>query len=310
MKLRKASLGKPVSALPLKTKIFQRVEPYLYLLPALSMLILFTYYPFITNVIHSFFTVDRFRRVRAFAGLRNYSRVLTDDSFLQAVGNTFIYVLATVPISIVIGFALALLAKKKTRFSVVYETLFALSMAISIAVIAMIFQLAYNPSMGAINQLFGLSISWLSDPSTALLSLIIIQIWSNIGYNFLFMFSALRALPEDVMESSRMDGAVRSRLLFQIIIPLVSPTLLFLLMSGIAHAMTSASLVLILTTTHGATGQPGGATEVIMSFIYGRAIMGTNFNVAYAATTVGFVLSSIVMALALVLDRKKVSYDV
>jgi len=273
------------------------------------MLILFTYYPFIKNFFLSFFIVDRFREIRSFTGISNYIRVLTDSNFLQAIGNTFLFVLATVPVSITIGFFLALLARKKMRFSVVYITLFALSMAVSIAVIAMIFQLAYNPSMGAINKIFGISISWLTDPSTALLSLIIVQIWSNIGYNFIFMFSALRALPEEVMESAKMDGAVRTKLLTKIIIPLVSPTLLFLLMSGIAHAMTSASLTLILTTTHGATGQPGGATEVIMSFIYGRAIMGTNFNIAFAATIVGFVLSAVMMFLSLVLDSKKVSYD-
>jgi len=306
----KQSLRNEGSTLSFKTRAFRTIEPYLYLLPAYSLLFLFTYYPFIRNVVLSFFTVDRFRRVREFTGLTNYINVLTDPNFLQAIRNTLVFAVATVPLSILIGFALALLARKKTRLSVLYDTMFALSMAVSIAVIAMIFQLAYNPSLGIINQLFGLNISWLTNRSTALLSLIIVQIWSNIGFNFIFMSSALRDLPVEVMECADLDGSSGLNLLFKIIIPLVSPTLLFLLMSGIAHGMTSASLTLILTTTHGATGQPGGATEVIMSFIYGRGIMGSNFNAAFAATVVGFILSGVIMGLALIIDKKKVNYDV
>lgn len=293
----------------MKKRAFHIFEPYLYLLPAFSMLLLFTYYPFVQNAILSLFTVNKFREIKEFAGLANYVRVLTDEKFLRAMGNTFIYVFTTVPISIVFGFALALLARRHHRISIAYEALFALSMAVSASVIAMIFQLAYNPSMGIINKLSGISVSWLTDPKTALLSLIIVQIWSNIGYNFIFLFSALRGLSDEVLESAQVDGAVGIKLLGKILIPLVSPTLLFLLVKDIAYAMTTASLTLILTTNNGATGQPNGATETIMSYIYGKAIIGTNYNAAFAATMVGFILAAIMMVFSLILDKKKVNYD-
>lgn len=293
----------------MKKRAFHFIEPYLYLLPAFSMLLLFTYYPFVQNAILSLFTVNKFREIKEFAGLANYVRVLTDEKFLRAMGNTFIYVFTTVPISIVFGFALALLARRHHRISIAYEALFALSMAVSASVIAMIFQLAYNPSMGIINKLSGISVSWLTDPKTALLSLIIVQIWSNIGYNFIFLFSALRGLSDEVLESALVDGAVGIKLLGKILIPLVSPTLLFLLVKDIAYAMTTASLTLILTTNNGATGQPNGATETIMSYIYGKAIIGTNYNAAFAATMVGFILAAIMMVFSLILDKKKVNYD-
>ena len=293
----------------MKKRAFHIFEPYLYLLPAFSMLLLFTYYPFVQNAILSLFTVNKFREIKEFAGLANYVRVLTDEKFLRAMGNTFIYVFTTVPISIVFGFALALLARRHHRISIAYEALFALSMAVSASVIAMIFQLAYNPSMGIINKLSGISVSWLTDPKTALLSLIIVQIWSNIGYNFIFLFSALRGLSDEVLESAQVDGAVGIKLLGEILIPLVSPTLLFLLVKDIAYAMTTASLTLILTTNNGATGQPNGATETIMSYIYGKAIIGTNYNAAFAATMVGFILAAIMMVFSLILDKKKVNYD-
>lgn len=300
----KTTPGIQRNVIPFRRKIFRTAEPYLYMLPAIGLLLLFTYYPFIKNTVLSFFTINKFREVRSFAGVANYARVLTDENFLRAIGNTFVYVLTTVPVSVVIGFALALLARKPRKLSMAYEATYAMSMAVSISVIAMIFELAYNPSMGAINKIFGVRLAWLTNPSTALLSILIVQIWSNIGYNFIFLFSGLRGISEDVLESARIDGAVGSKLLFKIIIPMVSPTLLFLLVKDIAYAMTTASLTLIFSN-----GKPSAATETIVSYIYSKGIVSTNYNAAFAATTVGFVLSALMMALSLILDKKGVHYD-
>lgn len=290
-------------------RLGQRMEPYLYLIPAFVFLITFTYYPFIKNVVLSFFTVNKYREVRELAGLGNYVRVLTDEKFLQAIGNTLVYVLATVPISIVIGFALALLARKRSRLSPVYEAMYALSMAVSASVIAMVFQFVYNPSMGILNKLFHSDVSWLTDSRTALLSLIVIQIWANIGYNFIFLLAGLRGVSEEVLESAQIDGAVRGKLLMRVIVPMVSPTLFFLMVKDIAYAMTTCSFTLILSYPVFHSGGPNGTTETIMSYIYGKGIAGTNYNAAFAATMVGFLLSSALMALSLLLERKKVNYD-
>lgn len=281
-----------VSVLRRKRKPFQVIEPYLYLIPSFAFLLSFTYYPFVKNTVLSFFTVNKYRVIKGFAGLDNYVRVLQDEKFLQAIGNTFVFVATTVPVSIVIGFALALLARRRTRTSSVYDAMYALSMAVSASVVAMIFQFAYNPSMGVVNRLFGLDISWLTDPKTALLSIIFIQIWANIGYKFIFLLSGLRGMSEEVLESTRIDGATGSRLLGRVIIPMVSPTLLFLLVKDIAFAMTTCSFTLILTYPVFHSGGPNGTTETIMSYIYGKGIVGTNYNAAFAATMVGFVLIS------------------
>jgi ABC-type sugar transport system permease subunit len=290
-------------------KIFQKVEPYLYLVPAFLFLILFTYYPFLKNMALSFFSVNRYREVKSFAGLANYLRVLGDEKFIQAIGNTLIYGAATVPVSIVFGFALALLARRRTKSSLVYEALYALSMAISASVVAMIFQLALNPSMGIVNKIFSLDVSWLTNPGTALFSLISIQIWANIGYNFIFLLSALRGMSEEVLEGAKLDGASGLKLLGRVIIPMISPTLLFLLVKDVAYAMTTCSFTLILTYPVFQSGGPQGTTEMIMSYIYGKGIRGTNYNAAFAATMAGFVLSAALMALSLLLEKKKVHYE-
>lgn len=287
-----------------KKSIGKRLEPYLYLLPALIFFALFVYYPFLKNEILSFYTLDKFRNVKGFAGLSNYLRVFGDPKFIQSIGNTLIYVFITVPVSIVIGYALAILCRKRRRFSVVYEAMFALSMATSASVIAMIFQLAYNPSMGIINKLFGTSINWLNDQKMALVSIMIIQIWANVGYNFIFILSGLRGISEDVIESSSIDGVSGLALQTKIILPMISPTLLFLCVKDIAYAMTTASFPLILTK-----GGPNGATETMISYVYKKAIIGTNYNAAFAATTVCFLLSAVMMVASMAFEGKKVHYE-
>lgn len=300
---------KKLSLKPVGKRIFKNVEPYLYLIPAFALLLLFTYYPFVKNTVLSFFTVNKFREIKEFAGLANYIRVLTDETFLQAIGNTLVFVITTVPVSIVIGLVLALLAKKRRKTSSVYEAMYALSMAISVSVVAMIFQFAFNPSMGIINKVTGLDISWLTDPKTALKAIILIQIWANVGYNFIFLLSALRGMSEEIIESAKVDGATGIRLLTKIILPMISPTLLFLLMKDIAYAMTTCSFTLILTYPVFHNGGPNGTTEMIMSYVYGKGIAGTNYNAAFAATTVGFVLAAVMMILSLILEKRKVNYQ-
>ena len=221
---------------PKKAKrLSKQIEPYFYLLPAFVFLIGFVYYPFVKNGWLSLNIVNQFREIKNFAGLKNYARVLSDPDFLQAVRNTFVYVLVTIPISMVIAYFLACLARKKRKTSLVYETLFALSMATSDAVMAMIFQLMYSEQMGIINKLLDFKIGWLTDPKYALLSLMIIQIWHNIGYNFLFMLSALRGLPQEVIESANLDGSVGLTLHRRVILPMISPTMFFLLIKDIAY---------------------------------------------------------------------------
>lgn len=287
-----------------KNRLFKRIEPYLYLLPALFFFVMFVYYPFLKNEALSFFTLDKFRNIREFAGISNYVKVLGDPKFIQSIGNTLIYVFVTVPISMIIGYFLALLCRKKRRFSVVYEAMFALSMATSASVVAMIFQLAYNPSMGIINKATGLSLNWLSDQKLALISIMLIQIWANTGYNFIFILSGLRGIPEDVIESSSMDGVRGFKLQTKIILPMISPTLLFLCVKDLAFAMTTANFTLILTG-----GGPNGATETMISYIYKKAIVGTNYNSAFAATTVCFLLSAVLMGLSMAFEGKKVHYE-
>jgi sn-glycerol 3-phosphate transport system permease protein len=287
-----------------KRNCFVRIEAYLYLIPSALILILFTYYPFLKNTIESFFLVDSFGRLRRFVGFENYFRLFVNRRFSQALGNTVIYTLVTVPVSIGAGLFLALLARKKRKLSRIYEAVYAIPMAMAMSVAAMIFQLALNPSIGIVNKTLGLTVNWLQDQRSAFSSLMFIQIWLNLGFNFLFMLSAVRGISSEILESADLDGAGNGRRIRSIIIPLVSPTILFLLASGIAHGMIAGGLTLVLTG-----GGPNGSTETVVSFIYRQAILNQNYNDGYTATVVGYLISFILIMGSFVYERKGVNYD-
>lgn len=285
-------------------RALHKIEPYLYLLPAGLLLFLFIYYPFAKNLVGSFFIVDSFGKMKKFTGLENYTAIFHNEMFMKAIGNTLMFVVVSVPASIAAGLILALLAGKRRKASPVYEAVYAIPMAMSLSVVAMIFQLALNPTLGAVNKFLGINLNWLKDGDTALGSLIFIQIWLNIGYCFLFMLSAIRGISPEILESCEMDGVTGWRKLKSFIIPLVSPTILFLIVSSIAHNMMTAGLTLILTQ-----GGPNGSTETIVSYIYTNAIRNMNYNLGNAAAMIGFAIAFVLILVSFIYEKKGVHYD-
>ncbi len=126
-----------------KKKVVRRIEPYLYLLPGLIVIIAFIYSPFVKTIVGSTYKVDMFGQLKEFCGLDNYVKLFTNESFYKALGQTFLHTVIFVPFSILIGFVLALIADKKSRFHRVYEVLFCLSMTVSISIACQIFRMMY-----------------------------------------------------------------------------------------------------------------------------------------------------------------------
>lgn len=285
----------------------KRLEPFLYLLPAIVFFVMFTYYPFFKTVFSSFFVVNSMGKLRFFTGFSNYARVLSSSAFQTAIGNTFIYVLLAAPLSIVIALLLALMANKRRPLSVAYETLFALTMAMSMSVSAMIFKLAYNPSIGVLNYLLGTRINWLNDKRYAMAAIGVISTWMNIGYNFLFLLAAVRNIPQEIMESCALDGARPLRRTVNIIMPLISPTLFFLICTSLAKSMMMSGLVLIFTG--GAALNTTASIDTMISFMYKQAVNNLNYNDAYAAAIIAFLITLVLMLISFRFEKKGVYYN-
>jgi sn-glycerol 3-phosphate transport system permease protein len=290
-----------------KKPVSKVVEPFLYLLPAIIFFILFTYYPFIKTAISSLFMVDSMGRSKAFVGLENFIRVLSSPAFLISIKNTFIYMLLSAPVSIFIALILALVAHKKTRSSRISETLFALTMAMSMSVSAMIFKLAYNPTIGALNFILGTRINWLNSSEWAMVAISMISVWMGIGFNFLFLLAAIFGISPELLESASIDGARMYRKTVSIILPMISPTLFFLIITSMAKNMMMSGLVLIFTNSGSLSTTAN--VETMISYMYKQAVNNLNYNDAYAAAMVAFVLTFIMMLISFRFEKKGVFYN-
>ncbi len=281
----------------------KKIEPYLWLTPAFILFTVFIFYPFIETFINSFFIVDKFGNTIKFVGLENYKYILDDENFVKSIWNTILFVILTVPISKVLGLLLALLANKKRKTSIFYETSFAIPMAMASSVTAMIFQLLYVPSLGFINGFFGIDVQWLNDPKVAMFALAIIQIWLSTGYAFIFMLSAVRSVPEDLIESADLEGATPLQKILKIYVPITSPTMFYLIITDLAYGMMMMSLMSVLTD-----GGPFGSTQTIIQYVYKQITATGNFTDANPAAIIAFVMTFIVTMIGFAWEKKGVNY--
>ncbi len=285
-------------------RLGKKAEPYLYLLPAMSLILLFTYYPFINTLITSLFRVNATGIRVSFIGLENYFTIFKDKAFITSIGNSFRYTFVVVPVTIVIGYALAMFANAKRKLSPVYEILFSLPMAVSMSVACLIFRLLLNPNIGVVNYLFGLSIRWFTDKHYALAGLMIIGVWLNLGMSFLFLLSAVRAVPDEILECAEIEGAGRFRKLISIYLPMTSPTVFFLLCTNLASAMMISSPMIILTS-----GGPSNSTSTIIFYMYRKAFYLYNYGTAYASAVVGFAIAFLLILLSFRFEKRGVHYS-
>lgn len=288
-----------------RRKLRNYLEAYLYLLSAFVLLIIFIYYPFLVSVFKSFFLTNSFAEIREFVGFDNYMDLFANNSFRKSILNTFKFTLFSVPISILISFFMAMLAAKTRRMSPLYEVFYSIPMAMSSSVSAMIFKIIFNQNVGIVNKVLNLHINWLDDISTAMWVLIIISIWMHLGYNYLFILSAVRGLPQSVLESAELDGANAFTRAYKIILPLVSPTVFFLLCNSLASALTMSNLSLILTPQ----GGPGKTTETMISFMYKASAQSSNYNLAFPAAVISFIIAVMAIIATFAYERKGVYYN-
>ena len=209
---------------------FSRIEPYMYLLPFFIGVIAFTLYPVI-NVIVMSFKEDYSYLTREFAqwGVDNYSTVLNDSRFRQAIGNTLKYVVLVVPISTCIAVVVAYLLNQKLRFSALFQTAYFLPMVTSITAVGLAWRLMYNERFGIINYIlswFGVEpMGWLTQAQYSMPALVIFGIWNILPFTIILLLSGLQNIDEQYYTAAKVDGARSLRIFFRITVPLLAPTI-------------------------------------------------------------------------------------
>lgn len=275
-----------------------------FLAPMLIFALMFVYYPFVKTIINSFSTVNEKGQVTGFAGFENYEYVFGRSDFKKAIGNTLLLTVINVPLTLIITISLALLANKRRRFSSIYETLFTLPMAISMSAACMIFKAMFSPTLGIVNHIFNSSLGWFESRDTALYTCLIITIWMGIGFDFLLFQSALRGIPAHIMEAAKLDGAGFFTRVFKIQLPMISPTIFYVLCTNTVHAMMTSGPMIIITQ-----GGPARSTTTLMYMMFASGYGSSNYSLAAVVSLVAFVLTLGFTLLSFIFERKKVHYQ-
>lgn len=287
----------------IKKPLFQEVEPYLYLIPALIIFGVFVFYPFGKTIVLSLNSTTPQGKINHFVGMANYINLLKSPSFRNSLVVTGKFAFINVIFSISLGFIVSILANEKNFGNGIFRTIYALPMAISSASAAIIWMFIFHPSIGILNYAFKLQIGWLIDPKWALYSVAIVTIWLNIGINFIFIIAALQSIPSDLYESAAIDGASFFRKHISITIPSISPTLFFLLIINIINSFQTFGQINLMTT-----GGPGESTNLLVYSIYRTAFFNNRYDIASAQSIILFIILVILTLLQFKVGEKKVNY--
>lgn len=260
----------------------------LLVLPGVVPLLIFVIYPMGSALYLSFTNWQLFGSPHL-QGAQNYTALGSDMQFRSALTVTLEFALGTALPSCVLALGLALLFNARARFTGWYQPLLFLPAVLPTVVTSLVWGILYQGN-GVINNVLGLNVSWLTDQSWALPALIVMTIWTNLGYYAVILVAGLREIPSDYYEAARIDGAGTLALILHIALPLVRPALLFVVVIATSNALTLFIQPYLLTQ-----GGPGDATRTLSELIYDTAFSFLNIG---KASAMSFVLLAVSLLLA------------
>jgi len=262
-------------------------------LPAFLLLAAFTFYPFLRGVVMAFQKYELFNlRNVDFIGLRNFQEAFEDQKFLSALENSVYWVFFSLVFQFLIGLALALMLKKQFRGRGIYQGLVFYSWALSGFLIGLIWKWLFNSQYGVINDLLlkiGLideRIGFLSDPSLAMSSVIVANVWYGIAFFAIMLLAALQSVPSELYEAADMDGAGAFRKFFNVTLPYIMPTIISTTLLRVIWIFNDPTLIYGMTN-----GGPAGTTHVLSSLMMERLLAG-NYGMGSA---IGVIMLAILM---------------
>ena len=282
---------------------------YLFILPTYIGFVIFILYPLIESMRISF---QEFSLLRGstYVGLDNYVQMFADARLRISYVNTIIFTLFAVFFNAGIGLILAVMLNRRLPVLMrnLYRSIFFFPVLIAHTYIAVIWRFLYQQDTGVINYYLGLfgvdPIPWLSNAHWAMAAIIILDVWKNTGFAMLVFLAGLQSIPNEYYEAAQLDGANERQLFFRITIPLLSPTIFFILVIFMIGALQVFDTIIVLTA-----GGPGDATRSVVLYIYEIAFR--TFNMGYAAA-VSMTLFAIILVLTILqfwISRRWVHYE-
>jgi len=264
-------------------------EGLVYLAPSLVLFAIFVFIPLGRTFYLSLFNTRVTGQATTFNGIDHYLGLVTSPTFQSGLVATGLFALYTVPVGIALGLVLAVLLNQRLRGINLFRTMMASTIAISAAVGALIWNLLFNPSLGLLNYVLSLvgirGPEWLIQPGIAVVAVSVTTIWLTLGTNIIVLLAGLQGIPEEIYEAARLDGARGLRMFSRITVPMVSPSLFFLLVVDTVGVLQVFTQIHLLTR-----GGPVDATRTLVYSIYLDAFQNFQFGYASAESVVLFVL--------------------
>lgn len=286
----------------------KQLPNYLFILPHFTVFVLFLLYPIYRGIQISLYDWKIMLDEQRFVGLDNYKALMNDNIFHEVMGNTFYFVILTVVINVILALIVATALKQSFRGSNFMRVLFYAPAILSVSVLGIIGVRIWDTQLGIINYflvtLLGLPrISWLGNPALVIPSLSLTTVWWTFGFPMLVFIAGLQNIPESLYEAAKIDGAGRLRTFRHITIPLIMPTMLFVVVTQfIAHMQVFAQPYIITG------GGPGNASRTVVMYLYETAWKFFRFGYASAIAVVLAAIMIVITAILFATMRQRTDY--
>jgi sn-glycerol 3-phosphate transport system permease protein len=289
------------------TRTREWLYAWLLLLPAATLLVLFTHYPAVANLWHSFYSTPRGSKPPTFIGLDNYRALIADPIFWQALSNNLWYALGTIPLSIALALLMAVWVNERLPGRGFLRLAYFTPTVLPMIAVANIWLFFYTPGYGLLEQItgaFGLpSHNWLGSQSTALPALMVVTVWKEAGFFMIFYLAALQSMSPHLAEAAAIEGASRSYFFRRITLPLLMPTTLFVLINAVINAFRVVDQIVVMTR-----GGPDNATALLLYYIFEIGFRFWDSSYAAALTMVLLTLLAAAAILQFVFLERRTHY--
>ncbi|MGH8923177.1 MAG: carbohydrate ABC transporter permease [Acidimicrobiia bacterium] len=263
---------------------------WLFMVPALVGLFLFHILPLWRAVGYTFTDFDLFSDPTN-VGLANYSRLLSDDQFFRAIRSTFLYVVINVPVQVGIALGLAAILDKVTS-SIIVRAILILPFLISNVVAGLVWLWILDPAIGILNHFLDLvgvgSQAFLGSETQAIPTIAFINVWRHLGFSTLLLVAGIATIDRNIYDAARVDGASEWQQFLRVTVPMLRPVLLFVIVTSVVGSMQIFDTIAVTTQ-----GGPGGATRVLMWYIFELAFQRFDFGYATTVALALFVIAAI-----------------
>jgi sn-glycerol 3-phosphate transport system permease protein len=309
---RSAERAPALTASQLRSRRFRAISNFatamLFLLPSLLIFIFFVFIPLLKTIQLGFYFTDPIGRMAAFAGLENYERIFGDKDLWNSLQVSFFFALYVVPTTIVLSLFLATVANVQLRGISVFRVIFSSTIAVSSATASLIFMfLLHSTGIGIFNYVLDLvhlpRVAWLTSISTALMSVSMVTIWLNLGFCTVIFLAALQGISQELYESATIDGAGFWQAFRHITIPMISPTIFFLMVVQTLGALQTFTQISVMTR-----GGPVDSTNVIVFLIYRAFYFNGQYGLAAAMSVVLFLMMLMLTILQFGVLERRVHY--